>query len=96
MNKAKISELRDRLSYYLRKVRQGESVEVVDRNVPVARLVPVRPASDHADSLLARLRSAGLVKVGPMKGIEEILSRKPSGQSSGVLNALVEERRQGR
>ena len=35
-----IAELKARLSEYLRKVRSGRSVVVMDRDTPVARLVP--------------------------------------------------------
>jgi prevent-host-death family protein len=41
MNSANISELRDRLSDYLRRVRRGETIIVLDRDTPVARLEPV-------------------------------------------------------
>ena len=41
MIRANISELRNGLSAYLRSVRKGESVLILDRNVPIARLSPV-------------------------------------------------------
>ena len=36
--KATISDLRNRLSDYLRKVRAGETVLVLDRDRPIARI----------------------------------------------------------
>lgn len=39
MRRAKVSELKARLSSYLADVRGGESVLVCDRNTPIARLV---------------------------------------------------------
>jgi len=43
----KIGELRDNLSSYVRLVRRGEEVVVLDRDRPVARIVPFEaPASD--------------------------------------------------
>ena len=45
MIRANISELRNGLSAYLRRVRRGESVLVLDRNVPIARLTPVEGAA---------------------------------------------------
>ena len=41
MIRANISELRNGLSAYLRRVRRGESVLILDRKVPVAWLAPV-------------------------------------------------------
>ena len=40
MERVGIAELKARLSEYLRQVRRGESIVVLDRDVPVARLVP--------------------------------------------------------
>ncbi len=45
MIQAKISELKNSLSAYLRQVKSGESVLILDRDTPVARLVPIEPAS---------------------------------------------------
>ena len=44
MMRANISELRNGLSAYLRRVRRGESILILDRNVPVACLTPVERA----------------------------------------------------
>lgn len=41
MIRVKIAELRDGLSRYLRAVERGDSVEVLRRDRPVARIVPV-------------------------------------------------------
>ncbi|MYE14777.1 MAG: type II toxin-antitoxin system prevent-host-death family antitoxin [Gammaproteobacteria bacterium] len=46
MIRANISELRNGLSAYLRSVRRGESVLILDRDVPIARLTPVEGAVD--------------------------------------------------
>lgn len=35
-----VRELKNSLSSYLRKVREGETVVVTDRGVPVARMIP--------------------------------------------------------
>ena len=41
MEKVGARELKDRLAYYLRTVREGKTVVVTIRGEPVARLVPV-------------------------------------------------------
>jgi len=44
MKKAvRVAELRRRLSEYLRRVRRGEAVTVLDRDTPIARLTPLAP-----------------------------------------------------
>jgi prevent-host-death family protein len=101
MKRAKISELRDQLSRYLDEVRRGETIEIVDRNVPVARVVPIvaggRKGQRRDRAWIERLLRSGHVKSGPLKGVPEILKRVPSGPAkSGVLDALLSERRAGR
>jgi prevent-host-death family protein len=58
--KAKVSELKARLSSYLVRVRRGETIVVCDRSTPIARLVPyedrpsglvIRPPSRPRDEL---------------------------------------------
>ena len=41
MKRVRIADLKARLSEYLRAVRRGETVVVLDRNTPVAHLSPV-------------------------------------------------------
>jgi prevent-host-death family protein len=60
MHSANIGVLKNRLSAYLRLVRNGEEVIICDRNVPVARILPIEPADDF-DSEEARLIAAGIM-----------------------------------
>ncbi len=46
MKTAKVSELKAKLSAYLRSVRKGETVLVVDRTIPIAKLIPVEHPQD--------------------------------------------------
>lgn len=101
MRRAKISELRNHLSQYLDRVRRGETIEVVDRNVPVARVVPIgagsRRGRQRDGAWIERLLRSGHVRSGALKGVSEILKRVPPGPAkSGVLDALLSERRAGR
>jgi prevent-host-death family protein len=45
MKRVRIAELKARLSEYLRAVRGGESIAVLDRDTPIAQLIPVRERS---------------------------------------------------
>lgn len=49
-----IRRLREQLSSYLRRVRRGESLLVVDRGVPVARISPVTQGLRGLEDLVAR------------------------------------------
>lgn len=40
-----VRELRQNLSVYLRRVKDGESLDVTEHGRPVARLVPAKPGS---------------------------------------------------
>jgi prevent-host-death family protein len=40
MNKVGIADLKARLSEHLRRVRRGQTLTVLDRETPVARIVP--------------------------------------------------------
>lgn len=55
MENVGVRELKDRLSHYLRAVRQGESVVVTVRGKPVARLVPVSPRGKTTLALEKRM-----------------------------------------
>ncbi|HEU4431292.1 MAG TPA: type II toxin-antitoxin system prevent-host-death family antitoxin [Myxococcota bacterium] len=55
-----VRELRDRLSAYLQRVANGESITIGVRRTPVARLVPAAPAREAA--ALDRLVASGAVR----------------------------------
>jgi prevent-host-death family protein len=42
MNTLKIADLKSQLSEYLRKVRAGRSMTILDRDHPIAHLVPIK------------------------------------------------------
>ena len=97
MERVSISQLKDQLSAYLEKVRAGQTVVVTDRNKPVAQLTPI-PEQESGDDHIARLIARGIVRPpkGPPLDIQEILRRRPVVPGAGVLEALLDERREGR
>jgi prevent-host-death family protein len=98
---ATISEAKNRLSALVDRVRAGETVVILDRSTPVARLVPVRgskrdPLADEAG--LKRLERAGLIRRGTGRlpaGFFRRRRPRPSAGASAVA-ALLAERREGR
>jgi prevent-host-death family protein len=95
MEKATISQMRNHLSAYLQKVRAGESVLILDRNTPVARLEGIK-ADAHDNERLVRLEREGLLRrpKGPIP-MKQLRTAPPRAKQS-VLEALLEEREEGR
>ena len=56
MKQVKVTEFRAHLPEYLGKVQQGESITVMSRGKPVARLVPVNGVMESAREQLICLR----------------------------------------
>jgi prevent-host-death family protein len=103
MKMVNITTLRSQLSRLLEEVRRGQEIEVLDRSVPIARVVPVRPATGVAGHRmppwLLRQRRAGVVRIGSLKPVGEVLRGFPPGKrplDSRAVEALLEERREGR
>src|SRR5438093_7931098 len=99
MKRATITEAKNQLSALIDRVRHGETIVLTDRGRPVARLVSaLTGAAEDPDGRLARLERRGGLRLATtppprtliMKGLPKV--RKPSG----VLAALLEERREGR
>lgn len=63
MERVGIREFRDRLTAYLRRVRAGESLLIVDRDTPIAHLTPATPELRVVSDLVAE----GLVEWGGSK-----------------------------
>lgn len=98
MKTASITEAKNNLSALIDSVKGGASVLILDRGRPVARLDRVAGPSEADDSRLARLVREGIVRPGRGRISPELLSEPPprlDGNLS-VLEALLEERREGR
>jgi prevent-host-death family protein len=99
MKTATITEAKNRLSALIDRVRHGETIVITDRGRPVARLVSaLAGAAEDPDGRLARLeRRGGLRRASAPAPRALILRRLPKmRKASGVLDALLEERREGR
>lgn len=95
MEKATISELKNSLSAYLKKVRAGQSVLILDRDQPVARIERI-DAGTAADDPVARLERAGLVRRARTSVPLKLLRQEPPKARRSVATALIEDRRAGR
>lgn len=84
---AGIRQVKNRFSEYLRRVKQGETLIITERNVPVAKLVPVW---EKAHPLLA-LVGEGEASWGGGKPCG--LAQPPAVNGPSSIAALVEEDR---
>lgn len=79
MRNVRVTDLKARLSEHLRAVRQGETVTVLDRSQPIARIVPIA-ADSRPPTVRSPTRTLGSVAIPPpLPGV-------------GILDALAEER----
>ena len=99
MRTVKISQAKDQLSRHIAYVRQGGRVRIMDRDVPVADLVPVETALDGGadEALLADLERRGVVRRGSPKRLPaDLLRPGPCAREGSVVDALLRERKSGR
>jgi prevent-host-death family protein len=82
MRKVRIAALKARLSEHLRAVRRGEPIAVLDRDTPVAQIVPVR------DRSFLRLRTPAPGTPPPNR----VPLPKPAHLDVDVVQLLLEER----
>jgi prevent-host-death family protein len=99
MKTATITEAKNALSALIDRVRHGETIVITDRGRPVARLMSALTAEvEDPGGRLARLeRRGGLRRATtppPRALVLKALPKTP--KSSGVLDALLAERREGR
>jgi prevent-host-death family protein len=84
-----VKQLRDHLTRYLRKARNGEQVVITDRGQPVAELLPLPPR-------VAAARAWELVrqgKAGWTGGKPRGAARPPKPRRGLVSDAVLEDRR---
>ncbi len=97
MRSANIRALRAGLSRWLEAVKAGETIEIRDRDEPIARIVPIEGyLARRGLEISPRVRAlsrAGVIRLGVMKGVREILWQGPLQRpTAGVLDALVADR----
>lgn len=82
-----IAELKNHLSEYLRRVRRGRTITVLDRDTPIARLVPL---THDREALRVRLPIPG---APPISGVP---LPPPLPLERDVVELLLEERQNER
>ena len=97
MERVSISRLKDQLSAYLKKVQAGETVLVMDRTAPAAQVTPLPPSVDESGKI-AGFGAGGVLwpPQGPPLSLEELQRLRVKAPGARLLEALLEDRREGR
>lgn len=102
MNAVKIADLKNNLSRHLAHVREGGELTVLDRNTPIARIVPFAPrqagpgkpgqaraAEREAAAHVAELQRLGILGAGDPEGVAEwVKTHEPVALPKGTPSAV--------
>jgi prevent-host-death family protein len=98
MQRASVTDAKNRLSALLDRVRHGETVVIEDRGIPVAQLTPVTAGSAAGDAgRLARLERQGILRPAGSSSPAK-LSRTPPPRTRrpvSLSQLVIAERREG-
>ena len=97
MRTTTLTDAKNKLSALIDQVRAGESVTILDRGRPVARIEPVGTYPDPSGRL-ARLERAGTIRIGSAAPPLELLRgpAPPVSPGASAVDAVMDERRSGR
>ncbi len=93
MSRVGVKELKNRLTEYLRRAKQGEDVVVTERGKPIALIqrIDTVARAESLDGRLARLAAQGRVTLPTRTPLKRVRLAKVSGAL--LSQAIVEERR---
>jgi prevent-host-death family protein len=91
MKRVSVTDLKNKLSQYLRLVKEGETIEVMERSVPIARLQGI-PKAGGDDAHLDRLVRDGIVSKARRKPDRTLVKEPPIPSSGDIVEALIQER----
>ena len=92
MKQVSVTELKNQLSRYLRLVKRGETIEILERSVPIARLEGMRGGGGTADGHLERLRRDGLIHPARRPPRTDLLKEAPIPCRGDAVRAVIDER----
>lgn len=95
MKRATISQTKNQLSALLELVKRGEEVLILERDVPIARIVPAgKVGKRDSEGRLADLERRGVIRRPRRKPDPDLLDRlgPPPAASGDILEALLKNR----
>jgi prevent-host-death family protein len=90
MKRVGVRELRQNLSVHLQRVKKGETLEVTERGVPVARLQPI----GDQNPLIARLEREGIVLPGGSGRVDDMPQPRALESGERTLTEVLLEMRE--
>lgn len=89
MIRANVTDVKNRLSHYLRLVKRGETVVILERAAPIARLQAAGAAAADEDDYRADLEREGIL-LAPQVAADRSFGRKhpPVACKGDALQAL--------
>ena len=93
MSTVGIKELKNRLTQYLRKTKQGEEVVVTERGKPIALIQSIQSAHkpESREARLAKLAALGLITLPTQKPLKKVRLARVSGVP--ISKTILEDRR---
>jgi len=93
MSTVGVKELKDHLTQYLRRAKQGEEVVVTERGKPIAIIQPIESARPvmSLQARLAKLAAQGLLTLPTRKPLRKVRRVRVSGPPTS--RTILEDRR---
>ena len=93
MSTVGIKELKNRLTQYLRRTKNGQEVVITERGRPIALIKPIQSVERTAslEARLAGLAAEGLVTLPTRKPLKKLRLIKVSGPA--ISKTILEDRR---
>lgn len=92
MIRVDVTDLENRLSEYLRRVKRGETIEVLERSVVIARIEGATAAMGESGEVLERLEREGVVRRPRLAPDLSLLEFEPIPCTADAVRTLIEER----
>jgi prevent-host-death family protein len=99
MKRATISQTKNQLSALLEYVKRGEEVLILERDTPIARIVPAKGGGrEEMGPLLLELERRGVVRLGRRRPNSKLTARlgPPPKAQGDILAALLADREESR
>jgi prevent-host-death family protein len=96
MKKATVSQAKNHLSELLAAVKRGESVLILERDRPIARIVPLAAGELGDDARLAELERRGALRRAPGGPLKKLPPPLEWPKRAGLSAALRAEREDAR
>jgi len=92
MIEVSVRELKSRLSYYLRKLDEGEQIKITRRGKAVGTIIPT-PEEDRLRAKLAELQAKGIIRWSGKKFVPPKRGVKMQGKGPTIAEMIIEDRR---